>query len=88
MGRHYSPGIQEHDKKKEQSCYKMGITLIMVPYWWDGKLSSLATTIHNVRPDISLPSTWITSPIPDSVPEAVKTLRMYCDSDVNVCSAL
>ena len=34
--------------------FKIGITLIEVPYWWDGRKESLASTIHQVRSDILL----------------------------------
>ncbi len=66
---HYSAGIQERDKQKMQSCLKTGITMIAVPYWWDGSLSSLATTIHYMRPDISIPNSLLSSPIPMDKPE-------------------
>ena len=26
--------------------------MIEVPYWWDRKLTSLASTVYNVRPDL------------------------------------
>ena len=26
--------------------------MIEVPYWWDRKLSSLASTIYDIRPDL------------------------------------
>ena len=29
-----------------------GITLIEVPYWWDKKISSLAATVYNQRPEL------------------------------------
>jgi hypothetical protein len=29
-----------------------GITLIEVPYWWDGKYASLAATVYSYRPDL------------------------------------
>jgi len=30
----------------------MGITLMEVPYWWDGQSISLATSLHAMRPDL------------------------------------
>ena len=30
----------------------VGISLIEVPYWWDRKMSSLAATVYNTRPDL------------------------------------
>ena len=32
---------------------QIGITLIEVPYWWDGRRESLASTIHQIRSDIT-----------------------------------
>ncbi len=61
---HYSSSVGARDKRKIISCKEMGITLITVPYWWDGKLSSIATTIHAERPDIEIPSSYLASPIP------------------------
>ncbi len=74
---HYSPEIEARDKHKKISCEAIGITLITVPYWWNGELSSLATTVHKVRPDIPIPSLWFTSVIPVEKPvEHRKTLCM------------
>lgn len=36
---------QEIDQLKREICKKEGITLIEVPYWWDGLKSSLVTMI-------------------------------------------
>jgi hypothetical protein len=40
------------DSERRLMCSRHGITLISIPYWWDGKLDSLANTIHQVRPDL------------------------------------
>jgi hypothetical protein len=37
---------------KYAACAKLGITLIEIPYWWDGSIDSLANTIHKYRPDL------------------------------------
>ena len=43
---------KQRDKTKNEICKEVGITLIEVPYWWDRKISSLAATVYNVRPDL------------------------------------
>eukprot|EP01124_Arcella_intermedia_P025305 TRINITY_DN4503_c1_g2_i2.p1 TRINITY_DN4503_c1_g2~~TRINITY_DN4503_c1_g2_i2.p1 ORF type:complete len:395 (-),score=66.80 TRINITY_DN4503_c1_g2_i2:843-2027(-) len=40
------------DCQKKSSCVEHGITLATVPYWWDGKRESLASSLHHIRPDI------------------------------------
>ncbi len=55
---HYSPLVAGRDVKKKLACTQLGIHLISIPYWWDGELSSLATTIHHARPDIDVPN-WL-----------------------------
>lgn len=42
----------KRDKEKRKICEKEGITLIEIPYWWDKKIPSLATTIQQQRPDL------------------------------------
>ncbi len=50
------------------TCSANGITLIVVPYWWDNTIESVAATIHKVRPDISLSSTLLHGkPIPSDL---------------------
>ncbi len=51
-------------------CSEDGITLIVVPYWWDQTIESLVHTIHAMRPDISLPRSLMKtgSDIPMQVP--------------------
>jgi hypothetical protein len=34
------------DMEKKAICKQKGITLVQVPYWWDGKDSTIAATIH------------------------------------------
>ncbi len=58
----------ERDTRKEQTCLELGITLITIPYWWDGEVESLATTIYKVRPDVEIPVHWLRSPIPTKPP--------------------
>lgn len=47
--------MQQRDKFKQTVCHNNGITLIVIPYWWDKSIQSVAATIQAVRPDIHLP---------------------------------
>ena len=38
---------KNRDKEKEILCQKYGITLIVIPYWWDNNVNSLQQTINN-----------------------------------------
>lgn len=46
--------IEKRDQEKIKELKKEGITLIQVPFWWDGKKESLGSTIHQLRPDLQL----------------------------------
>jgi hypothetical protein len=41
------------DEEKRETCKRLGITLIEVPFWWDRKIDTLKTMIVNYRPDIA-----------------------------------
>ncbi len=47
--------VQQRDKVKQDRCSTFGITLIIIPYWWDKKIESLTHTIHLHRPDVDVP---------------------------------
>lgn len=49
---------QQRDEEKKRLCIEKDITLIEIPYWWDNEKSSLAATIHKIRPDL-IPLTMI-----------------------------
>lgn len=40
------------DKHKMEQCTLAGVTLIVIPYWWDKTPNSLKATIHAIRPDL------------------------------------
>eukprot|EP01124_Arcella_intermedia_P026011 TRINITY_DN4792_c0_g1_i1.p1 TRINITY_DN4792_c0_g1~~TRINITY_DN4792_c0_g1_i1.p1 ORF type:complete len:410 (-),score=76.14 TRINITY_DN4792_c0_g1_i1:20-1249(-) len=42
----------KRDIKKKQRCIERGITLVTVPYWWDGKKESLACILFREIPQI------------------------------------
>ncbi len=85
---HYTPDVERRDQQKNQHCLKLGITLITIPYWWDEELSSLASTIRRARPDISMPSIRLTSPIPTAMPQQRYNSCTYFPSSVYWCSTL
>jgi len=40
------------DQERQEICKKLGITLIIIPYWWDETIESLAATITKYVPKI------------------------------------
>lgn len=61
-----SYGVQqyadEHDAERQAVCVYMNITLVEIPYWWDGSVAKLLNTIHHRRPDV------INEPVGDGLP--------------------
>ncbi len=50
-------------------CHTNGITLIVIPYWWDKQCESIAQTVHVTRPDIEIRSQLLTGvPISSTMP--------------------
>jgi hypothetical protein len=49
-----------------------GVTMIEIPYWWDGEKLSLAATIATIRPDLIIDSQHGT-PIPTTAPGLQQT---------------
>jgi hypothetical protein len=43
---------KNRDIVKKLACIKTGITVIDIPYWWDGTSLSLQATINKYRPDL------------------------------------
>lgn len=54
--------FSERDIGKATLCRSRGITLIMIPYWWNGERDSLSATLYCARPDVFPLST--AAPIP------------------------
>ncbi len=46
--------IPQQDEEKKQTCERLGITLIEVPYWWNGSQETIRSLIRKTRPDIPL----------------------------------
>eukprot|EP01114_Cavostelium_apophysatum_P017612 TRINITY_DN5282_c0_g1_i1.p1 TRINITY_DN5282_c0_g1~~TRINITY_DN5282_c0_g1_i1.p1 ORF type:complete len:181 (-),score=39.36 TRINITY_DN5282_c0_g1_i1:163-705(-) len=46
--------IRIKDTEKKELCERNGITLIQVPYWWNGSKDSLLATIREFRPNLVL----------------------------------
>ncbi len=76
--------VQRFDDQKQLICRINGVSLVVVPYWWDKTLSSVAVTIHRARPDILFPSSVLQGqPIPQS-PNPLP--RQPPDLGVNYCA--
>ncbi len=55
--------VQQRDRSKRSICEAQGITLIVIPYFWNKKMESVANTLHMTRPDIPIPSTLLTGDV-------------------------
>jgi len=51
---HFGLNVRRRDEKKLSICRERGITLLVIPYWWNTSLESIAETIRKERPDILL----------------------------------
>jgi hypothetical protein len=56
---------RNRDPEKVAAALKEGITILSVPYWWDGSASQLANSIHAVRADLIREPTGDGKAIPD-----------------------
>eukprot|EP01125_Pyxidicula_operculata_P008535 TRINITY_DN2859_c0_g3_i4.p2 TRINITY_DN2859_c0_g3~~TRINITY_DN2859_c0_g3_i4.p2 ORF type:complete len:333 (-),score=32.63 TRINITY_DN2859_c0_g3_i4:27-1025(-) len=45
---------REWDRKKQEFCEEVGISLIEIPHWWDGNEDSLIASIHTKRPYLKI----------------------------------
>eukprot|EP01114_Cavostelium_apophysatum_P007737 TRINITY_DN1990_c0_g1_i5.p1 TRINITY_DN1990_c0_g1~~TRINITY_DN1990_c0_g1_i5.p1 ORF type:complete len:848 (+),score=203.21 TRINITY_DN1990_c0_g1_i5:93-2636(+) len=45
--------VKNNDDRKRQICGSIGVTLIQIPFWWDGTKASLLKTILQHRPELS-----------------------------------
>ncbi len=81
--------IQPKDKFKERICQAYGITLLVVPFWWDRSMESVAKTLHNRRPDLRIPEARLKGKeipmhMPQQQPEKGTYIYIYNSSD-NQC---
>jgi hypothetical protein len=65
--------VHSADQAKQQQCRKLGITLISIPYWWNGSESSLRATVHAHRPDLVPKPPNNVQPISEIQPETSLT---------------
>jgi hypothetical protein len=56
------------DSTKHALCFREGISLFDVPYWWDGSKTTLHNSIHSRRPDVLQHSIGDGEMIPESAP--------------------
>lgn len=61
--------MASRDFHKYRFLRAFGIHLIVVPFWWDGEMASLATTIKEQRPDIEIPEKWRKTSMPKLMPK-------------------
>ncbi len=54
--------VQKRDLRKQTICKANGITLLIVPYWWDNTIQSVAQSLHLARPDIPVNSSLLVGP--------------------------
>lgn len=67
---------QIRDREKLELCKRQGITMVVVPYWWDQQAASLAATLHKAAPGLPIAEELLCgvrsgqhSPIPTQDPE-------------------
>jgi hypothetical protein len=69
--------LQQRDQAKRSACHALGITLIEVPYWWDGTRAQLAATIHYKRPDLVPIESVQSPPIPPQLIKSTETSTFF-----------
>ena len=40
------------DQEKIDACKQLGITLLIVPYWWNLRQESVAVSLYHLRPEL------------------------------------
>lgn len=66
------------DVNKKELCEKNGITLIEIPYWWNGTKESIQATIHHFRNDLLSPLACL--PIPSTPPKPHRIRKLETNS--------
>ena len=62
--------FSERDEKKKEMCIQKGISLVCIPYWWDGSADSLSSTLYHILPHV-FPKTD-SPPIPTTPPNDIR----------------
>jgi hypothetical protein len=57
---------KQQDQLKKTLCKDNGITLINIPYWWDGTKDQLISTIRQYQPNFLPQYNYINNNIPIS----------------------
>jgi hypothetical protein len=60
--------IESQDMMKKMQALRQGITLIIVPFWWDRTPQSLIATVKAARPDLLSDVVVTSPPIPLDMP--------------------
>jgi hypothetical protein len=78
--------ISKEDKKemkKEKKCHEIGITLFVIPHWWDKQISTLKVTIHKQKPGLVNDVPLGVYPIPEinpvPKPDEVPLIQGICE---------
>ncbi len=69
--------MRQRDALKQTICYRDGITLIVIPFWWNNTIESLARTIHVARPDIEMPSSLLRGDIIPAIAPQQRTKGIH-----------
>jgi hypothetical protein len=79
---------QQSFQRKLNEATKLGIQVVQVPYWWDGKVSSLAATGKQIRPELieniqgtPIPTTKPTTGTSNYIPSVAKEYLEWNPSD-------
>ncbi len=81
--------VHTRDMIKRDLCEQYGVTLIVIPFWWDRAIESVAKTIHMYRPDISLPEELMNGKeIPSQMPKQQEDKGMHQCFMITSCSDL
>ncbi len=67
--------VKQRDAAKQRMCQQRGITLIVIPYWWNKTVTSVARTIHRARPDVPIPASMLSGDIIPTEPPHHKPVK-------------
>ncbi len=64
--------VKQRDQLKSDMCRRHGIHLVVIPYWWNKKIESVAHAIKTARPDVIIRSEWLTGDVIPNAPSDKK----------------